>query len=51
MLQGGVESLAEHPARMTHASLSEESRLAVGVTDNLIRLSIGIEDVEDLVSY
>jgi cystathionine gamma-lyase len=47
---GGVESLAEHPARMTHASLSEESRLAVGVTDNLIRLSVGVEDVEDLVS-
>lgn len=48
---GGVESLAEHPSKMTHAGLSEEHRNAVGVTDNLIRLSIGIEDVDDLVSY
>ncbi|GBC05130.1 hypothetical protein RclHR1_06050008 [Rhizophagus clarus] len=46
---GGVESLAEHPARMTHASLSEEHRNAVGVTDNLIRLSVGVEDVDDLL--
>jgi cystathionine gamma-lyase len=46
---GGVESLAEHPAKMTHAGLSEEHRNAVGVTDNLIRLSVGIEDVDDLV--
>lgn len=47
---GGVESLAEHPARMTHASLTEEHRIAVGVTDNLIRLSVGIEDTEDLLA-
>ncbi|CAB4394062.1 hypothetical protein RhiirA5_272477 [Rhizophagus irregularis] len=46
---GGVESLAEHPSKMTHAGLSEEHRNAVGVTDNLIRLSIGIEDVDDLL--
>ncbi|CAG8613306.1 1416_t:CDS:2 [Rhizophagus irregularis] len=45
---GGVESLAEHPSKMTHAGLSEEHRNAVGVTDNLIRLSIGIEDLEDI---
>ncbi|CAG8474431.1 9420_t:CDS:2 [Diversispora eburnea] len=45
-----VESLAEHPARMTHASLTEEHRIAVGVTDNLIRLSVGIEDTEDLLA-
>ncbi|RHZ90004.1 hypothetical protein Glove_9g307 [Diversispora epigaea] len=47
---GGVESLAEHPARMTHASLTEEHRIAVGVTDNLIRLSVGIEDIKDLLA-
>lgn len=46
---GGVESLAEHPSKMTHSGLSEEHRNAVGVTDNLIRLSIGIEDVDDLL--
>ncbi|CAG8550573.1 9158_t:CDS:2 [Ambispora leptoticha] len=46
---GGVESLAEHPARMTHASISEEVRIALGVTDNLVRLSVGIEDIEDLL--
>jgi len=46
---GGVESLAEHPAKMTHAGLSQEHRNAVGVTDNLIRLSVGIEDVDDLL--
>ncbi|CAG8434371.1 1973_t:CDS:2 [Ambispora gerdemannii] len=46
---GGVESLAEHPARMTHASVSEEIRRALGVTDNLVRLSVGIEDKEDLL--
>ncbi|MEY3051090.1 MAG: hypothetical protein RLY31_875 [Bacteroidota bacterium] len=46
---GGVESLVGHPASMTHASIPRESRLAVGLTDSLIRLSIGIEDVDDLV--
>ncbi|RIA95270.1 cystathionine gamma-lyase [Glomus cerebriforme] len=46
---GGVESLAELPSKMTHAGLSEEHRNAVGVTDNLIRLSIGVEDVDDLL--
>jgi len=45
---GGVESLAEHPAIMTHASLLPEARKALGIGDGLIRLSVGLEDVEDL---
>ncbi|MDQ2701762.1 MAG: PLP-dependent aspartate aminotransferase family protein [Pseudomonadota bacterium] len=45
---GGVESLANHPAVMTHASVPAERRLALGVTDNLVRLSVGVEDVADL---
>ncbi|MGH7281181.1 MAG: cystathionine gamma-synthase [Polyangiaceae bacterium] len=45
---GGVESLAEHPAIMTHASVPAENRRALGIGDGLIRLSIGIEDVGDL---
>lgn len=45
---GGVESLIEIPAVMTHASLDAESREALGITDTLIRLSVGIEDIEDL---
>jgi cystathionine gamma-lyase len=47
---GGVESLIGHPASMTHASIPKEDRLKVGLTDSLIRLSIGIEDVEDLIA-
>ncbi len=47
---GGVESLVDHPAIMTHASLTPEARQALGITDGFIRLSIGIEDVEDLVA-
>ena len=46
---GGVESLIEHPAKMTHASLSKQEREAVGITDGLIRVSVGIEDARDLV--
>jgi len=46
---GGVESLAEHPSRMTHASLPPEERRKLGITDDLIRLSVGIEDTQDLV--
>lgn len=46
---GGVESLAGHPASMTHASIPREQRLAGGLTDSLIRLSVGIEDSEDLI--
>src|SRR3990167_3687866 len=45
---GGVESLIEHPAIMTHASLPKAKREALGIQDNLIRLSVGIEDVDDL---
>ncbi len=47
---GGVESLIGHPATMTHASVPREQRLAVGLTDSLIRLSIGVEDADDLVA-
>lgn len=46
---GGVESLIGHPASMTHASIPKNERLKVGLTDSLIRLSIGVEDVEDLI--
>ncbi|MGD0109069.1 MAG: PLP-dependent aspartate aminotransferase family protein [Rhodopila sp.] len=47
---GGVESLIEHPVTMTHASLPAERRESLGLGDNLIRLSVGIEDVDDLVN-
>lgn len=47
---GGVESLIGHPASMTHASIPREERLKVGLTDSLIRLSVGVEDVDDLIS-
>ncbi len=46
---GGVESLIGHPATMTHASIPRAERLKVGLTDSLIRLSVGIEDVDDLI--
>jgi cystathionine beta-lyase/cystathionine gamma-synthase len=45
---GGVESLVEHPAIMTHASIPVADRRARGIDDSLIRLSVGVEDVEDL---
>jgi cystathionine beta-lyase/cystathionine gamma-synthase len=45
---GGVETLISHPAVMTHASVPAERRAAIGITDGLIRISVGIEDVEDL---
>ncbi|WP_432222500.1 cystathionine gamma-synthase [Flavobacterium sp. TMP13] len=47
---GGVESLANHPALMTHASIPAEKRKEVGITDDLVRLSVGIEDIEDLIA-
>ncbi len=47
---GGVESLAEHPAIMTHASVPEEARRALGISDGLVRLSVGLEGLEDLWS-
>jgi cystathionine beta-lyase len=46
---GGVESLINHPASMTHASIPKEERLKNGLSDSLIRLSVGVEDVEDLI--
>ncbi len=46
---GGITSLAERPATMSHASMSESARRAGGITDDLIRLSIGLENVEDLI--
>ncbi len=45
---GGVESLISHPATMTHASVPAERRHALGITDGLVRISAGIEDIEDL---
>ena len=47
---GGVETLIEHPASMTHAGMTREDRLAAGITDGLVRYSVGIEDVEDLIA-
>jgi cystathionine gamma-lyase len=47
---GGVESLVEHPAIMTHASLPEEKRAELGISDGLVRLSVGIESVDDLIA-
>jgi cystathionine gamma-lyase len=46
---GGVESLVDHPAIMTHASVPPEMRRMLGITDTLIRLSVGVEDPEDLI--
>jgi cystathionine beta-lyase/cystathionine gamma-synthase len=47
---GGVESLVCHPASMTHASVPESDRARLGITDGLVRLSVGIEDIEDLIA-
>ena len=46
---GGVESLINHPASMTHASIPKEERIKNGLNDSLIRLSVGIEDADDLI--
>ena len=46
---GGVESLIEHPAIMTHASIPPAQRAEIGITDNLVRLSVGVEDMQDLI--
>lgn len=46
---GGVESLANHPALMTHASIPEEKRKEIGISDDLVRLSVGVEDIDDLL--
>lgn len=47
---GGVESLANHPALMTHASIPEDKRREIGISDDLVRLSVGVEDIEDLLN-
>jgi methionine-gamma-lyase len=47
---GGVETLISHPASMTHASMARENRIAAGITDGLVRFSVGIEDLEDILS-
>jgi cystathionine gamma-lyase/cystathionine beta-lyase/cystathionine gamma-lyase/homocysteine desulfhydrase len=45
---GGVETLISHPATMTHAALGEKGRREIGITDGLVRISVGIENVEDI---
>ena len=47
---GGVESLIQHPASMTHSAVSKEDKIAAGITDDLVRFSCGIEDVEDIIA-
>ncbi len=47
---GGVESLIQHPASMTHAAMTKEAKLEAGITDELVRYSVGIEDVEDIIA-
>jgi len=46
---GGVETLIQHPASMTHSKVSAEGKLKAGITDDLIRFSVGIEDVNDII--
>jgi cystathionine beta-lyase/cystathionine gamma-synthase len=46
---GGVETLISHPASMTHASVPPERRAAIGLTDSLVRISVGVEDPADLI--
>ncbi|MGB7405033.1 MAG: PLP-dependent transferase, partial [Pacificimonas sp.] len=47
---GGTESLASHPAAMTHLSVPEDRRAALGITDSLVRVSIGVEHEDDLIA-
>jgi cystathionine beta-lyase/cystathionine gamma-synthase len=47
---GGVETIITHPASMTHAAIPPEQRRQIGVTDGLVRISVGIEDVEDIIA-
>jgi methionine-gamma-lyase len=47
---GDAESLIQHPASMTHSTYSQEERLAHGISDGLVRLSVGLEDAEDLLT-
>ena len=46
---GGVETLISHPATMTHAAIGVEGRKEIGLTDGMVRISVGIEDVEDII--
>jgi len=47
---GGVETLISHPATMTHAALGEKGRKKIGITDGMVRISVGIEDVDDILA-
>lgn len=47
---GGVETLISHPASMTHAAIGEKGRKEIGLTDGMVRISVGIEDVEDIIA-
>jgi len=47
---GGVETLIQHPASMTHSKVSAEGKAMAGITDGLVRFSVGIEDVDDLIA-
>ena len=47
---GGIESLVQHPASMTHSSMSKEAREQAKITDGLVRIAVGIEDIEDLIN-
>ncbi len=47
---GGIETLIQHPASMTHAKLTREAKIQAGITDELVRLAIGIEDVDDIIA-
>jgi len=46
---GGVETIVSYPARMSHASMPKEEREKLGISDNLIRVSVGLEEIEDLI--
>ncbi len=46
---GGVESLIQHPASMTHSKMSKDAREMAGITDGLVRLAVGIEDISDII--
>ena len=47
---GGIESLIQHPASMTHASMGPDARKQAGITDGLVRISVGIEDVDEIIA-
>jgi len=47
---GGIETLIQHPASMTHSKLSKEAKEKAGISDGLVRISIGIEEVEDIIA-